>query len=231
MPIILIIIAIALAIGLFILPGWWVKRVMARYHQPENLFEGTGGELARHLLDQLQLPDVSVEATASGQDHYDPLGRAVRLSPENIDGRSLTAITVAAHEVGHAIQHAARSRLFRMRMVLAGGAQLMQKVSAVAIIAMPFVAVIARSPRAGLVMLLLAIAGMVMATLVHLITLPVEWDASFGKALPLLDQGNYIPEHFKPHAHKILKAAAMTYVAGSLTSMVNLYRWIAILRR
>ena len=93
---------------------------------------------------------------------------------------------------------------------------------------MPFSA---RIPQASLAMLALAVASMAFGTLVHLVTLPVELDASYGKALPLLEEGNYLHEGDLPHARKILKAAALTYVAGSLASLLNLGRWIAVLRR
>ena len=72
---------------------------------------------------------------------------------------------------------------------------------------------------------------MAIGTLVHLVTLPVELDASFGKALPVLAKGGYLHDGDLPHARRILKAAALTYVAGSLASLLNLGRWIAVLRR
>ncbi len=90
---------------------------------------------------------------------------------------------------------------------------------------------IARVPQASLGILLLAVASMALGTLVHLVTLPVELDASYGKALPILEQGNYLQDGDLPHARRILKAAALTYVAGSLASLLNLGRWIAVLRR
>jgi hypothetical protein len=70
-----------------------------------------------------------------------------------------------------------------------------------------------------------------MATLVHLVTLPVEWDASFGKALPLLTHGRYIGERDERAVRQILRAAAFTYVAASLASLLNLARWFRFFRR
>ena len=99
------IIIIALLLGLLFGPGLWVRRVMDRYRRPEDRYGGTGAELARHLLDKAGLQAVRVELTDQG-DHYDPQEKAVRLIAENLDGRSLTAVTVAAHEVGHAMQDA-----------------------------------------------------------------------------------------------------------------------------
>jgi hypothetical protein len=72
------------------------------------------------------------------------------------------------------------------------------------------------------------IASIGSATLIHLITLPVEWDASFKRALPLLEAGRYIPESDLPAARRILRAAALTYVAGALASLLNLWRWLRL---
>ena len=231
MHIILIIIVIISFAALIYGPGIWVRRVLQKYQTPEDLFPGSGGELAVHLLKTLDIKDVVVEQADPDQDHYDPQARAVRLSPDNYNGRSLTAITIAAHEVGHAIQHASAYPMFGLRHKLVHIAHFAEKLGSAAIIAMPVFALATRSPAAGGIIFLLGIGGIALGTLVHLVTLPVEWDASFRRAMPLLTAGEYISESQVPHARKILKAAALTYVAGSLASLLNLYRWIAILRR
>jgi len=209
-----------------------VKWVMHKYSQPADRYrqQGTGGELARHLLDTFDLADVKVEQTASG-DHYDPTERVVRLSADNYAGCSLTAVTVAAHEVGHALQDARGEALFETRQRLVKAAAQSDRVSRVLLFAIPVVLILLKVPQAGFLLLLLAVASMAMGTIVHLVTLPVELDASFGKALPVLEKGNYLHEGDLPHARRILKAAALTYVAGSLASLLNLGRWIAVLRR
>ncbi len=231
MHIILILIFVLLLGALIYGPGLWVQRVMKKYSTPNDLFPGSGGELAEHLLARLNITQVKVEETRPGQDHYDPVSQMVRLSPDNYSGKSLTAITIAAHEVGHAIQHASGDRWFGLRHRLVKVAQVAEKLGSVAIMAMPVLALATRSPALGGVMLLAGIGSMLVATLVHLVTLPVEWDASFGRALPLLTHGEYLAPSQAVHAKKILRAAAFTYVAGSLASLLNLYRWLAILRR
>ena len=96
-------------------PQWWVQFVLNRYNRKvESNFPGNGAEFARHILDKYKLTDVSVESTDLG-DHYDPGARSVRLSKDKYEGRTLTAITVAAHECGHAIQHAAVEPAFMWR--------------------------------------------------------------------------------------------------------------------
>jgi Zn-dependent membrane protease YugP len=155
----------------------------------------------------------------------------VRLTEANFNSHSLTAITVAAHEVGHALQHARGEVLFSTRQRLVKVAIRGERIGQLLLIAAPIVMLIARVPQVSLGILLLALGSMALGTLVHLVTLPVELDASYGKALPILEQGNYLHDGDLPHARRILKAAALTYVAGSLASLLNLGRWIAVLRR
>jgi Zn-dependent membrane protease YugP len=215
-----------------ILPGLWVKHVMRKYSEPTDRYrdKGSGAELARHLLDRFDLGDVKVEEVPAG-DHYDPVARAVRLSSENYSGHSLTAVTVAAHEVGHAIQDARNESLFNTRQKLARAAFVAERAAGILLIAAPVVFLLTRIPQASAATLLIGVASMGLGTIVHLVTLPVEFDASFRKALPVLRDGGYLHDGDLPHAEKILRAAALTYVAGSLASLLNLGRWIAVLRR
>jgi Zn-dependent membrane protease YugP len=214
------------------LPGIWVKQVLQKYSEPADRYrnEGSGSELARHLLDRFDLQDVKVEETDQG-DHYDPLAKAVRLSADNFSSYSLTAITVAAHEVGHALQDARGEVLFSTRQRLVSVAMKGERAGRVMLMMAPLVLIVARLPQISVLMMLLAVLTMALGTLVHLVTLPVELDASYGKALPILEEGNYLQAGDLPHARRILKAAALTYVAGSLASLLSLSRWIAILRR
>jgi Zn-dependent membrane protease YugP len=109
-----LLIALALIFG----PSLWVKLVMKRYSSEKPEMPGTGGELAKHLIEQFSLKDVKVEITELG-DHYDPIEKKVRLLREHYESKSLTAIAISAHEVGHAIQdHQGDKRLAtRTKMV------------------------------------------------------------------------------------------------------------------
>ena len=211
-------------------PGLWVKRVLARYSRPKDRYPGTGGELARHLLDTLNLVQVKAEITDQG-DHYDPDEKAVRLTAEKFNGHSLTAITVAAHEVGHAHQDATgyRPLVWRTRLVkfLAPG----ERIGAAVLMLAPLVTLVTRAPLVGLLMLLGGFLVLGLGAMVHFITLPMELDASFGRALPMLKKGGYLKSGDEPHARKILRAAAFTYVSVSLMSLLNVGRWWVILRR
>jgi Zn-dependent membrane protease YugP len=211
-------------------PQLWINSVLKRYNRvSEDNFLGTGGELARHLLDRYDLQEVTVEVTASG-DHYDPMARAVRLTKDKFEGKTLTAITVAAHECGHAFQHAGAEPLFLMRTRLASSALWAQRIGSLLLFAAPFSVLITRLPSAAILNITGAVLVMGFALLMHLLTLPVEIDASFKKALPLLSTG-YLSEKQVPAARYILRAAAWTYVAASLASLLNFWRWVAFLRR
>lgn len=219
-----------LVLAVIFLPQVWVQRVLARHNrEPERNFPGTGGELARHLLQRFGLDDVRVETTEVG-DHYDPQARCVRLTPDKYDGRTLTAITVAAHECGHALQHAAGETLFRLRTRLAMSAVWATRIGSFLIFAAPMLALLSRAPSPGLVSVLGGFLVLGFGVVVQLVTLPVELDASFRKALPVLESGYLEPQQV-PAARRILRAAALTYVAASLASLLNFWRWMAVLRR
>jgi Zn-dependent membrane protease YugP len=211
-------------------PGLWVQRVMTRYSEPVDRYEGTGGELARYLLDELGLQDVKAEITEKG-DHYDPEAKAVRLTPDKFNGRSLTAITVAAHEVGHAHQDATGYGPLKWRTKLVKMAAPGERAGAAVLMLAPVVAIVTRAPVAGLLMLLGGFLVLGLGTVIHLITLPMELDASFGRAMPMLQKGKFLHDGDEPHAKRLLKAAALTYVSVSLMSLLNVARWWAILRR
>jgi hypothetical protein len=203
---------------------------MNRYSKPEDRYSGTGAQLARHLLDKSGLDSVVVESTVDG-DHYDPDSKAVRLTEDKYSGHSLTAITVAAHEVGHAIQDRDGYAPLRLRSQLVRASRKIERLGAGVLIVSPLIGVLTRAPALGVVMFLAGFITLATSTLVHFVTLPTEFDASFSRALPMLDQYGILKKVDRPHARRLLMAAALTYVAASLMSLLNIARWWAILRR
>lgn len=220
-------VVLLIAVAVLVLPGWWVKRILGKYATPEDRYETSGRQMAHRLLKEAGLRDVVVERTEQG-DHYDPRDKAVRLSPMVFDSCSLTAVTVAAHEVGHAIQDATGYRPLRMRTGMAVGARWLSKGASVVFIVGPLLAIAARNPMVFGLTLAIGVGSIVVSTLLHLVTLPVELDASFGRALPLLRKGGHLHAVDIPHAHRILKAAAFTYVAQALISLATAWRWMRI---
>jgi uncharacterized protein len=225
----LIVIGICWIVALIFIPQWWVKHVLKENQLEQEELGGTGSELARELLDRADLRHVKVEITESG-DHYDPSDEVVRLSLPHHDGKSIAALAVAAHEVSHALQHAEGNHLFEARQRLTPAVIWFERLAQVMLFTIPLLGIYARSPiliagQAAIVILLMA--GRL---LVHLVTLPVELDASFKRALPILKAGAFLPENAMPAARRVLKAAALTYVSAALVSLVDITRLIRVLR-
>ncbi len=210
-------------------PSWWAKYILNKYNRNEY-FSGTGRDLARILLDENNLEKVMVEETNTG-DHYDPVEKVVRLNPETCNKKSLTAIVIAAHEVGHAVQDASFYGPLKFRTRFIGMALLAEKIGAGLIMAVPVVTLITRVPAAGVLMFAGGFASLGLPVIIHLVTLPVEFDASFNRAMKFFESGKYIPDEDLPAARSILLACALTYVAGALAGLLNIWRWIRVLRR
>ena len=211
-------------------PSLWVRWVMRAHSEDLDGMPGTGGELAQHLIERFGLESVKVETTEVG-DHYDPVDKRVRLSEANFSGRSLTAIAIAAHEVGHAMQDHQNDPRLVIRTKLVPIADKVARFSAGAIWAAPIFALITRHPVPFWVLAACGLGGLLIRMMVHLVTLPIEWDASFGKALPVLKAGSYLGAKQERVVSKILRAAAFTYVAAALADVLNLARWAALLLR
>lgn len=222
----LILAAVAILLFLAILfgPKLWVEHALRTAQADRPDLPGTGGELARHLLDAADLRRVRVEQTDQG-DHYDPAALSVRLSPEHYAGRSIAAVAVAAHEVAHAVQHGRGEPGFRRRAALTGIIAPLDRIGQVILILAPLVFIVVRSPALLALQVALVVLLFAGRLAVHAATLPVELDASFGKALPVLERGGYLAPADLPMARRVLRAAAFTYVASALITLVNAIRW------
>ncbi len=214
-------------LALIYVPQLLIRSTMARHARERADFPGTGGELARHLLDEAGLTEVKVEMVEAG-DHYSPDDKAVRLSKANFEGRSITAVAVAAHEAAHALQDAQGYAPLHLRQKLVRYGIVIERVGSVLLLATPIIFALVRSPTVLLFELAAGLTILASTIVIHLVTLPTEFDASFKRALPVLE--NYIrPEDMKG-ARKVLRAAAFTYVAAALVSLIDVARWIRILR-
>ena len=211
-------------------PSLWVKFVMRRYSTEKPEMPGTGGEFAKHLIKRFSLKDVEVETTELG-DHYDPIEKKVRLLPEHYGSKSLTAIAIAAHEVGHAIQDHQGDKRLATRTKMVPIVNLLARWSVVVISLSPVIGIITRHPMPFSLLLFLGLSGFIARMMVHAVTLPIEFDASFSKALPILREGNYVSQSNEKAVSHVLRAAALTYVSAALADILNLSRWIFILLR
>ncbi|MEM7217798.1 MAG: zinc metallopeptidase [Pseudomonadota bacterium] len=212
-------------------PSLWVRWVMRAHGNDIAEMPGTGGELATHLLQRFEMGDYRVEECPPGTDHYDPGARTVRLSPGNFAGKSLTAISVAAHEVGHALQHHREEQIFRLRSRYVPTAKRLERLGVALLWLMPFMGLLTRSPGAVFGVIGLSLLLQLAGALAYLIVLPEELDASFNKALPILKDGEYIAPHQEEAVRSVLRAAALTYFAAALANVLNIGRWIMVLLR
>lgn len=218
------IVILAPAVVLIVAPRLWVSRVLKRNHGREGESALKAVDLARELLDKHGLQSVKVEVTDRG-DHYDPQCRAVRLARDKYDRGSLTALTTAAHEVAHAMQHARDYGPFLWRTRLARLAQVTGELGGGLLLAVPVTALVARNRTQPAVLAVAALSVLGTGVAAQLATLPSELDASFNRALPMLRAG-YIDHAQAEEAHRILLACSLTYVASSLALVITFWPWI-----
>ncbi|HEU5396289.1 MAG TPA: zinc metallopeptidase [Verrucomicrobiae bacterium] len=217
---------------LFALPGLllgiWAQMKLhsayGRYSQVTVNSGLTGAQAAREILDQAGLNDMPVEEIP-GQltDHYDPTKRALFLSSNNYHGQSVAAVGVAAHEAGHALQHKAAYALFDMRMALVP----MTQFASMAYMGIFFAGFIFRSMFPTFIWIAIALFGVM--TLFQLVTLPVEYDAS-RRAKEQLFRLGLVHEHERAGVSKVLDAAALTYVAALVSSVLQLLYLLTLAR-
>lgn len=222
------------AVGIFLLvlgPQMWIRWVFFRYKSDLPGIPGTGAELARHLLKRFDINNVLVEETSPRRDHFDSSGPAVRLSPDNFHGRSLTAIAVAAHEVGHALQWHRNEQIFQLRTRYIPLAMKLQRTGLAMLSLSPVIGLLTRHPAGLAIPVAGGVIMAVCAAATYLIVLPEEWDASFNKAMPVLQEGGYISNAQIPAVKRILRAAALTYAAAALASILQLWRWLPLVLR
>lgn len=215
-----------LVIGIGMLLSLWasmlVKGRFAKYSRIATRSHMTGADIARAILRDNGIHDVTVERVPGRlSDHYDPRTKTLRLSDPVYGSNSMAAFGVAAHEVGHAIQHAQGYAMLQFRSSWVPVANFGSGVSVFVLIAAAFLG--GAQTAAGEWLAWLGIALFATVTVFTLVTLPVEFDAS-RRALACL-RGHYVDEDEYEGARKVLNAAAMTYVAAFVTSALTLLYW------
>ncbi|KIY20788.1 MULTISPECIES: zinc metallopeptidase [Mesobacillus] len=208
---------------IILIPIWAqfkVKGAYKKYSQVASSSRMTGAEVARKILDDNGLYNVSVEETRGYlSDHYDPRTKVVRLSSDNFVGHSVAAAAIAAHEVGHAMQDAEDYAFLRFRHALVPVASLGSNFSWVLIMIGIF------ANLSG--MLLLGILFMAAAVVFQVITLPVEFNAS-NRAMDQVVSAGIIRNDEERETKKVLNAAALTYVAAAAVAVLELVRLVMI---
>ena len=216
---------------IYVLPGfllamiatWITRSTFARYSRVSASSGLTGAQAARRLLDSQGLTQVSIERAGGFlSDHYDPTSRVLRLSPEVYDAPTLSAIGVACHEAGHALQHASRYRPLVLRTGMVPITQFGSRLAGPILIG----GLMFNFPPLINLGILLFI-GVVAFTLV---TLPVEWDATSRAKQLMVRSGIVLPQE-SAQAGAVLNAAFLTYVASAVSAVLTLLYYLSRARR
>lgn len=216
----LLIFIVTLAIGF--LAQWQVRRVYRHFSRVPAMGGYTGAEVAQAILDRAGIHDVTiVEHNEMLGDHYDPIHKRLVLSTDNFHGRSLAALGVAAHEAGHALQHKAAYGPLHLRMAAVTVTNFASQI--VTFLPLIGMATGLLSTVTGLTVMAVA-WGVIMAF--NLITLPVEFDASRRAKALLASMGFTSGRAEQVGVARVLNAAAMTYVAAFVTSLLYLLYYL-----
>ena len=214
------------------LPSIWVNYVLRKNNEilPDMPF--TGNQLGQKLLQENNLENVLIESIKQ-VDHYNPLKKKVHISEDKLHKKSITSIAVVAHEIGHAIQDKENYKPLLLRQKLIEKTMIFQRIgSFLLIIGLPSIFAITKSPFITFIAAIIIMGCLSTNVLIHLITLPVEFDASFKRALPILKK--YVPKENMRQCRSVLRAAAFTYLAQSIVSIfrlkVILFSFINILK-
>ena len=214
------------------IPSIWVNYVLRKNNNTLPDMPFTGKELGHKILQENKLDNVLIEPIKQ-IDHYNPLEKKVNISEDKLYKKSITSIAVVAHEIGHAIQDKENYKPLLLRQKLIEKTMIFQRVgSLLLIIGLPSIFAITKSPFITFLAAIIIMGCLSTNVLIHLITLPVEFDASFKRALPILQR--YVPKENMRQCRSVLRAAAFTYLAQSIVSIfrlkVILFSFINILR-
>ena len=212
----------------FILPKVWLNFAMKSNDKELENMPFNAEEFGQLILEENNLKNVIIEET-SLVDHYDLNDKTVRVQEGRLAKKSLTSIAIVCHEIGHAIQHAEGYGPLIKRKNIVEKTQWLSKVGGV--ILYSGLPLILATGSFGFikVCLILVLISVLLGVFVHLITLEVEIDASFNRAMPILQQK--IPSEYHAQCKNVLNAAAFTYIVGALTSFLSLrYIWLLLSR-
>ena len=202
------------------LPSLWVNYILKKNNTilPDMPFSGR--ELGKKILQEKQLENVIIQQIKK-IDHYNPTEKKVHIGEDKLDKKSITSIAVVAHEIGHAIQDKENYKPLLLRQKLIEKTMIFQRIgSFLLVIGLPSIFAITKSPVITLIAAIIIMGCLSTNVLIHLITLPVEFDASFKRALPILKK--YVPKENMRQCRSVLRAAAFTYLAQSIVSIFRL---------
>ncbi|MCD7897355.1 MAG: zinc metallopeptidase [Planctomycetaceae bacterium] len=206
----------AVTLGLSLITQFWIKHAFNKYSRVRNSRNMTGADAARLMLQAEGVTDVTVQRFEGGMlsDHFNPSTKVINLSPEVYDTPSIAAVGVACHEAGHALQHARNYAPLKLRSLLVGPTTLASKFS------IPLIFIGLLLNMIGLAKVGLILFGVTF--LFQVITLPVEINASVRSRQALLSHGIVTPGAEANGVSSVLTAAAFTYIAAAVASLMTL---------
>ncbi len=221
----------ALIIGLTVAlllaaPKLWARYVFFKHSRRRKDIPGTGGQLAQHLIEHLQLVRVRL-GQARRRSHYNPFTKVISLTEQTMNSRSLTAVVRAAFEVGHALQDRKNASVLKYRDGLLHLARLGEQVGSGALLSAFIMALLV--PPVGGLLLFIAVVSMLTGAAVHLVLVPIEWQASFNFALPLLSEGRYVHRRDQAAVRQLLLACAFSRLAYALANLLDGRHWLRVL--
>ena len=206
------------------LPNIWVNYILKNNNRVLSDMPFTGNQLGKKILKEQQIYDVTIEPIKQ-LDHYNPIKKKIHIGEDKLNKKSITSIAVVAHEIGHAIQDKENYKPLIMRQKLIEKTMIFQRLgSFLLIIGLPSIFAFTKSPLITFIAAMIIMGCLSTNVLIHLITLPVEFDASFKRALPILQK--YVPKENMKQCRSVLRAAAFTYLAQSI---VSIFRFKVIL--
>ena len=213
---------------LSVFPMLWLNYVFNKNDKILINMPFNGQEFGNLILEEKGLNNVLIEETSVG-DHYDLNEKKVKILNDRLNKKSLTSISIICHEIGHAIQHQENYKPLKNRTIIVKStAWITQIGNSILLIGIPFIFATGATSLIK-TSLIIVLISLIIGVFIHIITLDVEFDASFNRAMPIIKEK--IPEEYHNACRSVLLAAAFTYVVGTIRNFISLrYIWLLLSR-
>lgn len=219
---------IIFTILIYFAPTLWVKYTLNKHDDELPNMPFNGLQFGNKILKENSITNVSINGVKNSIDYYNPTTKEVVVESERLEKKSLTSITVICHEIGHAIQDSQNYEPLKKRQEVIKKTKWISKIANILMyIGIPTILATQSFPLIRICVIIIFLAT-VISIFTHIITLNVELDASFNRALPILKKK--IPSEYHDSCNSILKVCAFTYVIAAMTSFLNLRYLLGIIR-
>ena len=213
---------------LSVFPMLWLNYVFNKNDKILINMPFNGQEFGNLILEEKGLNNVLIEETSVG-DHYDLNEKKVKILNDRLNKKSLTSISIICHEIGHAIQHQENYKPLKNRTIIVKStAWITQIGNSILLIGIPFIFATGATSLIK-TSLIIVLISLIIGVFIHIITLDVEFDASFNRAMPIIKEK--VPKEYHNACRSVLLAAAFTYVVGTIRNFISLrYIWLLLSR-